>query len=351
MRQGRTLQELAAEVMRQAETKRDYLIPSRRLRLASNGQSELVLPEDNGVYRVTETCHDQLAGHLDIPGKYYDRLRREHPALLDENVNTLLDARPDLERRMVRTLDGNARAFLSDRYRRLDNYDLLQNVLPELMQSELEIRSCEVTDTRLYLKVVSPRLAGEVRVGQVVHFGLWISNSEIGGGACEVAPFSEVLTCTNGAKHTQYGKRRNHVGRAQQEGENYSLYSDETLAADDRAFWLKVRDSVRAALTETMRDRILNEMREAAGIEIEGRPEAAVEVLAQRHGLNDGEQGSVLRALIDGRDLSLWGLANAVTWTAERAPSYDRASELEALGGSLLTLPAAEIRPLVTAGR
>ena len=35
---------------------------------------------------------------------------------------------------MVRTLDGQVRAVLSDRYRRLDNYDLAENVLPILQQ-------------------------------------------------------------------------------------------------------------------------------------------------------------------------------------------------------------------------
>ena len=35
---------------------------------------------------------------------------------------------------MVRTLDGHARAFLSDRYRRLDNYDLCEHVLPILQR-------------------------------------------------------------------------------------------------------------------------------------------------------------------------------------------------------------------------
>ncbi|MBL0089244.1 MAG: hypothetical protein IPP44_22195 [Ideonella sp.] len=35
---------------------------------------------------------------------------------------------------MVRTLDGQARAFLSDRYRRLDNYDLCEHVLPMLQR-------------------------------------------------------------------------------------------------------------------------------------------------------------------------------------------------------------------------
>ena len=38
-------------------------------------------------------------------------------------------------------------------------------------------------------------------------------------------------------------------------------------------------------------------------------------------------------------DFSRWGLANAVTRTAEDSPDYDRASELEETGWKVLTLP------------
>jgi hypothetical protein len=35
-------------------------------------------------------------------------------------------------------------------------------------------------------------------------------------------------------------------------------------------------------------------------------------------------------------DLSVWGLANAITWTAGNKDSYQRATELESLGGSVM---------------
>lgn len=49
-------------------------------------------------------------------------MRQEYPSLLDENINRWFQKTP--ERRMLRTLDGNIRAFLSDRYHRLDNLEL-----------------------------------------------------------------------------------------------------------------------------------------------------------------------------------------------------------------------------------
>jgi len=44
------------------------------------------------------------------------------------------------ERRMVRTLDGSTRAFLSDRYRPLDNFDLAHEVFHVLTWDSLPPR-------------------------------------------------------------------------------------------------------------------------------------------------------------------------------------------------------------------
>ena len=62
-------------------------------------------------------------------------MRKEAPEPLATNVNEWFHNKP--ERRMIRTLDGQARAFLSDRYRRLDNYDLASTVLPILIEIRL----------------------------------------------------------------------------------------------------------------------------------------------------------------------------------------------------------------------
>jgi len=39
------------------------------------------------------------------------------------------------DRRMVRIMDGNVRAFLSDRYRRLDHLELCTAVLPVINEN------------------------------------------------------------------------------------------------------------------------------------------------------------------------------------------------------------------------
>ena len=190
-----------------------------------------------------------------------------------------------------------------------------------------------------------------MKKGDVVQAGVMISNSEVGLGAVSVVPYSVRLVCMNGAVHTDYGTRKNHVGRyINDAGEDaYSFFADETLIADDRAFFLKVRDIVRAALTEETFRKMVEPMREAAGAKLEGDPVEAVEVLSKKHGLNNDEKNSVLRNLIEGHDLSLWGLANAVTAASQKVESYDRATELEQLGGRIITLSKSEYRDLQTA--
>src|SRR4051812_12865989 len=166
MRQGRTLQELASEIQRQKFSKRDFLAPAALLKVRSGDSAEkagdlnLDIQTGPGVYapfRPTETFHDQLAEYLKIPRDYYRRMAAEAPELLAESANTWLGRKDSKDKRLVRTLDGTARAFLSDTFRPLDNFDLADTVLPILVKNDFKVESCEVTDKRMYLKVVTPR--------------------------------------------------------------------------------------------------------------------------------------------------------------------------------------------------
>jgi hypothetical protein len=143
---------------------------------------------------------------------------------------------------------------LSNRYMRVDNYDMAETALPVLLNTAgLRIVSCEVTENRLYIKAVTDRVQREVksrRVGDVVEAGVMISNSEVGLGSVLVSPFAHFLLCTNGMVR-EGGKRWNHIGRhADEKDEVYALLSDETRQADDKALLLKVRDTIRASLDE-----------------------------------------------------------------------------------------------------
>jgi hypothetical protein len=71
---------------------------------------------------------------------------------------------------------------------------------------------------------------------------------------------------------------------------------------------------------------------------LDADPVKVVEATARRFALTEGERSGVLQHLIRGGDLSAWGLANAVTRTAEDAIDYDRATELEAAGGRVIEL-------------
>ena len=65
-------------------------------------------------------------------------------------------------------------------------------------------------------------------------------------------------------------------------------------------------------------------------------PVQTVEVLGDRYVLNKLERASILRHFIMGNDYSHFGLVNAVTRSSQDVQDYNRATELERIGGTLL---------------
>jgi len=251
---------------------------------------------------------------------------------------------------MIRTLDGHVRAVLSDRYRRLDNYDLAESVLPILQQlPDVRFESVELTDTRMYLKCITPRLKVEMAPGDIVQAGVVISNSEVGQGTLSVQPLLFRLVCRNGLIASDHSLRKTHVGRAMGGDESILVFKDDTLRADDKAFFLKVRDVVQAAVSETSFMQAAQKMQKTLQIPLVGNPVKTVEVLAQRYTLNDTERAGVLRHLIADGELSGYGLVNAVTHFSQEVEDYDRATEFEALGGKLIELSAKDWKELAQA--
>ncbi len=349
MKTGKSLTELAMELERQSEARLDYVADTRHLEMTDKGH----LVVQNGSeheFEVLDLAHSQIAQRLDIPAKYYNRMKSVAPQLLAANVNEWFHSKP--ERRMVRTLDGSARAFLSDRYRRLDNAELAEAVLPVLseMGEGIQIVSSELTEKRMYIKAINRRLELEVKKGDVVQAGITITNSEVGLGSLRVEPLLYRLVCLNGMIAQDFGTRKYHVGRAATDDtEAYELYSDETLKADDKAFYLKVQDTVRAAVDIAKFGQIVNRMKEATEQRIEGNPVAVVEVLSEKFGYSKDEKSGILTHLIQGGDLSAYGLLNAITRTSQDVVDYDRATELERDGSKVLSLPASTWKAIALA--
>ena len=340
MKQGfKTIQELYQKLEEQRENRKDMIADTRSLIINSvDGISSLSVSTGDDVvsYVVSDVAHRQIADRLGIPFKYYDRMRLEYPVLLDQNINGWLMKNP--EKRMLRTMDGRLRAFLSDRYRRLDNLELVDHVLPVIAQMKgCSIESCDITETHLYMKIINRTMKAELTPGDVVQAGFVISNSEIGLGALKVEPLVYRLVCRNGMISKDLAHKKYHAGRQVEDTDNaYELYSDETLAADDKAYFLKVQDIVSAAVDETRFNLTVDKMRASMNVPTGDNPVKTVEVLGDKYILNKTERATILRHFIMSNDYTAFGLVNAVTRSSQDISDYNRATELERLGGTIL---------------
>lgn len=350
MKAGKTLQELAIELDRQQAVKKDMIVDMGALSMGT-GEAGLALQVTGGnmaaQYGINDIAHRQIGQALKIPAPYYDRMRAEYPELLAQNVNGWFSRTPDTKR-MLRTMDGTARALLSDRYRRIDNFEVASAVLPIISGMDgASVESCELTDSRMYLKVVNPRVTAEVKKGDIVQAGIIISNSEVGMGSVNVSPLVYRLVCSNGMIAQDGAVRKYHVGRANEGGEDFSIYRSETIEADDKAFLMKLEDSVKAAVDQARFAAIVDKMREATEATMEAKvvPQV-VELASKEYGMTEAEGKGILGHLIAGGDLSLYGLANAVTRQAQDVESYDRSTELEATGYKIITMAPALWRNL-----
>ena len=187
MKTGLTIQQMAQELLRQSKAKQDYLVNTGSLSLSVTSDAPQLRVTENGLDKITpldirQTAHRQLGTYLGIPQKYYELMRTDAPELLAYNANYWFSQKNEL--RTLRTMDGCARAFLSNRYRRIDNLDIASVTLPVIGElPEARFVSTQITDDFMYIKVVNPRLQADVVPGDVVQAGVIISNSETGLGS------------------------------------------------------------------------------------------------------------------------------------------------------------------------
>lgn len=342
-----TLDALLARIVDLDSQKRDVLADTRKMNVrvetegVPNG-NEVWLDVDGpgGIesFNFDYRAQYQMANDIGIPKRYFERMLELAPELLVTNAHHWFQNDPN--RRMVRGLGERGRAWLSDRYRRLDHIEIARTLLPEFekLGEDIEFHQAAITDSRLYLRAVLPRIQGEVRVGEVVQWGVEIRNSEVGEGSLSIAGFMLNLVCINGMTVTRELNRR-HVGkRIELDG----ILSDEAVMADDAAFWLATRDVLRNAISETRFEEAIAQLREAAESKPIQKPVAATEVLQDKYSLSDEEKDLVLGHLVAGGDLSRWGALNAITATAKDVASFDRQAELEELGWTMAQMPARE---------
>ena len=345
MKTGKTIQELATELTSIQANRRDFIAPTRDLFM---NPDSILSVGDMGSFEPNNYSHGQVATYSGVPKTYYDKILGENSNLLSQMVNhgfqqEVLKAtvkRP--ANRMVRTVGGKMRAMLSSRYRPLDCIDLLESALPVIMEQgqDIKVKSTELTEARMYLKMVMPKLEGEITKGDPVQYGLVISSSDVGAGSVRIEPLIYRLVCTNGLI-TESAMRKMHIGRNQAADAGYELLTDATRELSDQAFWAQVQDIIRGSMQPEIFDREVNILREAAGMEIKNDTQKVVELTAKELGIaSDGVKQSMVQYLANGADgagYNKWGLINAVTHAAQADDvDYDTSTDLERSASKIL---------------
>lgn len=350
---NQTVVQLVNELNRQQTAKFDIVSDTRNMRAAIEA-GHIVLeiynaPGQAETFRqpLTHWAHGQMAEKLEIPERYYRRMQDEgQPELLASNINTWMQKKP--HKVTVRTLDRNVRAIVSDKFRTLENRDLAFLALDCFTKAGARVIRADMSDRHLFIKATTPRMQGEIRVGDIVQGGLLIRNSEVGASRLAIQPFINRLGCTNGMVFgdevlSGAGFSQIHLGGRKAQG--VYQFSDQTLALENLAIFSKIRDVIR----QTFEPGWFNATVAALKATTENKvplPERAIGNVVDMAGLPDSTRDAILRAYLGEPDPTQYGIVQAVTATAKVCPSPEDRVSMEELGGRLVLMPAAAFKEM-----
>lgn len=335
-----TLGDFVKEIERIEVTKQDYLPMHGQLKMPYDNSLEVA---GIGVFTLNDVAHSQIADKFGVPKRYYDAMTAI-PGLRSHNINSWLSLEPQ-KKKLVRTLDGKGRAFLADSFPPYDNFMVLQSFLPVVKDfADVQIVSSSLTEKKMYLQVIFPKIEAEVKKGDVVQAGMIISNSEVGLGAVDIRSVVWRLMCTNGmigeSVLSQY-----HVGR-RIETEGFDIYAADTIKAELESFRLRLRDTLKAGLSEAAFHERVKKLA-GATFDMVPNPFRAVENVTKRFGFTEVEKESIGAAFMLDQDMSRWGLANAVTSLAKTSTDADHQFDLERAGHDIIHLKPEEWKVIV----
>lgn len=314
-----------------ARTK-DFLMNTSTLREPEVGEDgTLSLKTEVGRMDFDKHAEQQLAQFVGVPFPYLSRIKTQLPELYHDTLTKMLRER-DGTPRMVRTIDGNARAFLSDSFARLDN-DLLASSLLKIADKGLEVKGFNIDEQGMSMHIINPKLEGEVRKGDVVRYGFHIRNSEVGKHALESLAVAFRLVCTNGMVRPEdlFKFRRVHSGASNLKSMSRQERVPEYTVHD-------IEQGFHALAENATNDKALNnyiaDMKELDAIEVD-KPDEVLERVQKKYSLSNMQVDSITNHYERDGLPTRWGFVNAITRTAQDQEINAEARRLEEVGGLL----------------
>jgi hypothetical protein len=327
-----------------------------------------VLSEDGvtlteGVYRPTQVFDEGLSAKLGIPLPYLRRMRETRPDLYDANANGWLEGTDYSSKsyllRLFKSDDGTegvGRAMLSDKYKMIDNLDVLMSALQGVHRRgiNVEIDGADLSERRMTVRLIAPEIkayapsflqryrspfSGESGSDNpVVESGLVITNSETGGGAFSIVPRFRVLVCKNGMTIGKDAVRNVHLGGKLDEG--VVNWTDETQEKNLELISLKTADAVATFLDVEYMKRTIAEIEAKAGVPVTNAVDT-IKVVSKKLAFTEEQQAGILDHFIKGADTTSGGVMQAVTSYAQTVADPDAANSIEEQGIRAMELAVA----------
>jgi hypothetical protein len=313
---------------------KDAIVKDAALQFRFNKQllvSSSGMPEQ----RVHDHAFRQLLERAQIPNTFASNLKERKEKwsddLLAHNLNTMYGYSE--ERHLLRSIDGELRGFLSDRFRRLDSAPLVESFAESMATIKAVPVEGQMTDTRVFIKALLPIVYEPVR-NEIVAFGLQWENSDYGNGAHNLRAFLMRLWCTNFAV-AEEGIRQVHIGKRLSE---HIEYSENTMRLDTEATASAIKDTIAHSLGDKTVQLFLNGIKDAHEQKVD--PKKAIAELKKR--LTKSETDRVIEAF-NSPDIenlpagnTRWRLSNAISWIAGKTENRERALELEQEAGRMI---------------
>lgn len=348
------LQGLLATLEHQEKMKKDYVAPSQQLFFV-DGKLVTSFGDKSVTYEPTNHFHSQIQQKLQIPAGYYKKMLDDATRLLDENVNHWL--KEESKNFLIRTFEGaadgyknQARAFLSDRYSIIDNHVVLIEALECIKATGLnvEIVNAELSNTRMYLKVVCPDVEIEAKemlgrynpgherkVNHGVISGFTLQNSEIGAGSFKISPRAVVLACTNGLVSTKDELKNVHLGGQIDELE-FSK-NKAVMNANLKLIREQIKHAVKIFLSKEYLKKLIDVYSVLGEPKIEAPVQNIIEVVGKEYAITEDRKANILKYFIDGGDTRRMGLASAMTRECQDLTDGDLKHETEVASFEMLS--------------
>ena len=283
----------------------------------------------------------QMAQTTDLPIKFIDGLLTTPETwakeLLAHNLSTMFSNRFRKQRYLLRSVQGEVRGFLSDRYRRLDSRPIIEAFATEVQRKGAMPYAGYVTDTKVAIQAIMPEVYEPVP-GELVAYGLSLENSDFGNGALSVRAYLLRIWCSNLAI-TQEEMRQVHLGRRLDES---MIYSQRTYELDAETTVSALRDVIGTQLNAESLHNRMESIRQANATAVD--PSSAKETLKKV--LLKSETDEVIDAYNSPDTYNLpagntnWRLSNAISWVAGKTEDTERKLELMKIAGDVLPKPS-----------